>query len=78
MLCLGLGFLTAPDLVADFLLVLFPVASSTAAEEDDGDDDEEEQDDNDRHGDDARSVGGFSGREKVCEAVRMCHLRFNY
>lgn len=62
MLRLG-DFRTVPDLVADFLLVLFPVANAAAAEEDDGDDDEEEEDDDDGHGDDACSVGGWRGRE---------------
>lgn len=56
-------FGTVPDLVADFLLVLFPVADAAAAEEDDGDDDEEEEDDDDGHGDDAWSVGRWRGRE---------------
>lgn len=54
---------TVPDLVADFLLVLFPVANAAAAEEHDGNDDEEEEDDDDGHGDDAWSVGGWRGRE---------------
>lgn len=52
---------SAPDLVADFLLVLFPVADAAAAEEDDGDDDEEEEDNDDGHCDDAWSVGGWKG-----------------
>lgn len=54
---------TVPDLVADFLLVLFPVANAAAAEEDDGDDDEEEEDEDHGHGDDARSVGSCGGGE---------------
>lgn len=62
---------TIPDLVADFLLVLFPVASAAAAEEDDGDDDEEEEDDDDGHGDDAWGVGGWRRKEAVSSGSKF-------
>lgn len=56
-----------PDLIADFLLVLLPVAGTATAEEDDGDDEEDQEHSNYGSCDDACRVGSWitQGRKKV-------------
>ncbi len=56
----SLMFVSVPDLIADFLLVLLPVTGAAAAEEDDGDNDENQEYSNYGSCDDACSVGSWT------------------
>lgn len=72
------GFsVSVPDLIADFLLILFPVTSTATAEEDDSNQDEDQE-----YGDygccnDTCCVGSWKGKNRV-ERSGKCSVGSNH
>lgn len=56
---------SVPDLIADFLLILFPVTSTATAEKDDSNQDEDQEYGDYGCCDDTCRVGGWKGKNRV-------------
>lgn len=68
---------SVPDLIADFLLILFPVTSTATAEEDDSNQDEDQEYRDYGCCDDTCRVGGWKGKNRV-EWSGKCSVDSNH
>lgn len=68
---------SVPDLIADFLLILFPMTSTATAEEDDSNQDEDQEYGDYGCCDDTCRVGGWKGKNRL-ERSGKCSVGSNH